>query len=133
MKLKRNRNSVYQIGYHLIWCTKYRKEILEGNIEVYLKEVLYNISKDNNFDIIKMEIDKDHVHLFIEATPNHVIPDMVKALKGVSARWLFKKFPEIKKELYGGHMWNPSYYVGTVGNISEETVKKYIESQKKKG
>lgn len=133
MELKRNRNSVFQIGYDLIWCTKYRKEILEGEIEEYLKEILINISKDNNFDIIKMKTDKDHIHLFIEATPNHSIPDMIKALKGVSARWLFKKYPELKGQLYGGHMWNPSYYVGTVGNISEKTVKKYIESQKKKG
>jgi len=55
---------------------------------------------------------------------------MIKALKGVSARFLFKEHPELKSQLWGGHLWNPSYYVGTVGHISEETVKRYIESQK---
>ena len=77
-----------------------------------------------------MEVMPDHVHLFISATPNHSIVSMIKALKGVSARFLFKKRPDLKKQLWGGHLWNPSYYVGTVGHISEETVKKYIESQK---
>ncbi len=123
MGLKKGRNSVYQIGYHIIWCTKHRKQILVNQIAEDMQELLTKIASDNKFTI----------DLFITATPNHLIADMVKALKGVSARFLFKEHPELKKQLWGGHLWNPSYYVGTVGNISEETVKKYIESQKKAG
>jgi len=130
MELKRNRNSVFQIGYHFVWCVKYRKPVLINQTAEDLKELFLHIADDNNFTIEQMEIMPDHVHLFVTATPNHLIADMVKALKGVSARFLFKKHPELKKQPWGGHLWNPSYYVGTVGHISEETVKKYIESQK---
>jgi putative transposase len=130
MELQRNRNSVYQIGYHLVWCTKYRKPLLVGEIANFVKTLLYKIADDNGFVIQEMEIMPDHAHLFITATPAHMIVDIVKALKGVSARFLFKEHPEIKDQLWGGHLWNASYYVGTVGHISEDTVKKYIESQK---
>ncbi|HBC93067.1 MAG TPA: IS200/IS605 family transposase [Pelotomaculum sp.] len=130
MELLRNRNSVYQIGYHIVWCTKYRKPILTAQVADDVKELLLHIAKEGEFAIEQMEVMPDHVHLFITATPNHLIADMIKALKGVSARFLFKKHPELKKQLWGGHLWNPSYYVGTVGHISEETVRKYIESQK---
>lgn len=130
MELQRNRNSVFQIGYHIVWCTKYRKPILVNQTANYLKDLLYNIAKDNGFVIKKMEVMPDHIHLFITATPNHLIANMIKALKGVSARHLFKAYPNIKHQLYGGHLWNPSYYVGTVGHISEETIRRYIETQK---
>lgn len=130
MELRRNRNSVFQIGYHLVWCVKYRKQILTGQLADDLKELLLQIAQENDITIEQMEVMPDHVHLFVTATPNHLIASMIKAFKGVSARFLFKKHPELKKQLWGGHLWNPSYYVGTVGHISEETVKKYIESQK---
>lgn len=130
MELRRNRNSVFQIGYHFVWCVKYRKQMLTGQLADDLKELLLQIAQENNITIEQMEVMPDHVHLFVTATPNHLIADIVKALKGVSARFLFKKHPELKKQLWGGHLWNSSYYVGTVGHISEETVKKYIESQK---
>lgn len=129
MELHRNRNSVFQIGYHIVWCVKYRKKVLTGGIVDDIKELLLQIARENGFTIEQMEAMPDHIHMFITATPNHLITNMVKALKGVSARLLFKKHPELKKHLWGGHLWNPSYYVGTVGHISEETVKKYIESQ----
>jgi putative transposase len=130
MELRHNRNSVFQIAYHLVWCTKYRKKILEGQISDDTKALLLKIAKDNSFEIQEIEIMPDHVHLFVTATPNHLISGMIKALKGVSARFLFQQHPELKKQLYGGHLWNPSYYVGTVGHISEETIRRYIETQK---
>jgi putative transposase len=130
MELRRNRNSVFQIGYHLVWCVKYRKQILTGQLADDLKELLLQIAQENDITIEQMEVMPDHVHLFVAATPNHMIASMIKAFKGVSAKFLFKKHPELKKQLWGGHLWNPSYYVGTVGHISEETVKKYIENQK---
>ena len=108
MKLQRNRNSVYQIGYHIIWCTKYRKPILSDAVATKMSELLYKIADDNNFCIETMEVMPDHIHLFVSASPNHLIADMVKALKGASARLLFKEFPSLKKQLWGGHLWNAS-------------------------
>ncbi|MDI6814271.1 MAG: IS200/IS605 family transposase [Desulfitobacteriaceae bacterium] len=130
MELHRNRNSVFNIGYHVVWCVKYRHPVLEGEIASDLAELMQKTAAEHSFSLEEMEIMPDHVHLFVRATPSHFIPDMIKALKGVSARFLFQKHPELKKRLWGGHLWNPSYYVGTVGHISEETVRNYIESQK---
>ena len=79
-----------------------------------------------------MESDFDHIHLLISCKPQHYIPNIVKALKGNSARFLFKEFPELKSKLWNGHLWNPSYFVSTVGDTNEEQIKEYIKSQKVK-
>lgn len=98
------RGYVYSIQYHIVWCVKYRHKILTTNIESYLKELLNKIAEDNNFNIILMNGDLDHIHLLIECSPQHYIPDILKALKGVSARLLMKQFPTLKNKLWGGHM-----------------------------
>ena len=124
------RGYVYSIQYHIVWCVKYRHKVLTTEIENKLKEILDKIARDNNFTIISMNGDLDHIHLLIECSPQHYIPDMIKALKGVSARLLMKKYPELKKNLWGGHIWNPSYFVATVSENTEEQIRQYIQSQK---
>jgi len=126
------RGYVYSIQYHIVWCVKYRHKILTTNIENYLKELLNKIATDNNFTIIMINADLDHIHLLIECTPQHYIPSIIKALKGVSARLLFKQFPILKKKLWSGHMWNPSYFIATVSENTEEQIRKYIATQKEK-
>jgi len=110
---------------------KYRHKILKGNVEVKLKELLYEISMENKFSIITMENDVDHIHLLIDCSPQHYIPNMIKALKGVSARRMFQCHPELKKKLWGGHLWNPSYFVATVSENTREQIENYINTQKK--
>jgi putative transposase len=132
LKEKRGRGYVYSIQYHLVWCVKYRKKILGGNIEETLKTKLKQIALEHKFDILEMECDRDHVHLLIDCSPQHYIPNIIKALKGVSARYMFKEHPEIKAELWGGSLWNPSYYVSTVSDTTEEQIRRYIQSQKEK-
>jgi putative transposase len=105
---------------------------LYGQVDIDVKQLLKQIADDNNVQIIEMESDKDHIHLLIECTPQHYIPNVVKAFKGVSARFLFKKHPELKQRLCGGHLWNPSYFVATVSENTEEQIRKYIKNQKKK-
>jgi putative transposase len=126
------RGYVYAIQYHLVWCVKYRRSILYGEVDTDLKTILLQISQDNDFLITEMESDRDHIHLLIECKPQHYIPNIVKALKGVSARALFKKHPNLKTQLWGGHLWNPSYFVATVSENTEEQIKVYIQHQKKK-
>lgn len=94
------RGYVYTIQYHIVWCTKYRHEIIQGKVETTLKEIIGQIAKDNNFRIEEMESDLDHIHLLIDCSPQHYIPDIIKGLKGVSARLLFKAYPEIKQKLW---------------------------------
>lgn len=77
--------------------------------------------------MISREIQPDHIHLFLSIPPAQAVADAVKILKGISARRLFQEFPALKKRLSGGHLWSPSYYVGTAGNLSAETIRHFIE------
>ena len=129
---KRGRGYVYSIQYHIVWCVKYRHKVLQGKLDVRLKEILSQIALDNNFIISEMESDEDHVHLLIDCSPQHSIPSMIKALKGVSARLLFKEFPDLKKKLWGGNLWNPSYFIATVSENTESQIREYIQNQKVK-
>ena len=126
----RGRGYVYSIQYHIVWCVKYRHQVLMGDIDTRLKEMLQQIATDNGFTISEMETDCDHIHLLIECTPQHSIPTMIKSLKGVAARFLFKEFPDLKKKLWGGHLWNPSYFVATVSEHTEAQIRQYIQNQK---
>lgn len=129
MEIRKGRGYVYAIQYHLVWCVKYRKRLLINNINTRLKEIMEEQSQIHGFHIVEMETDLDHIHMLIECTPQHYIPNILKALKGNSARFLFKEFPELKTSLWGGHLWNPSYFVCTVSDRTEEQIKKYIQEQ----
>jgi putative transposase len=128
--VKRGRGYIYSIQYHIVWCVKYRQKVLKGDMDTRLKEILHQIAADNGFTILEMESDYDHVHLLIDCTPQHAIPNMIKALKGVSARLLFKSYPQLKMKLRGGHLWNPSYFVATVSDQTEAQIRAYIQNQK---
>ena len=133
MNVTHGRGYVYSIQYHIVWCVKYRRKVLSSDIEQSLKEILRNIAQDNNFTILECNGDLDHIHLLVDCSPQHYIPDMIKALKGVSARLLFKQYgEELKSQLWDGHLWNPSYFVATVSENTESQVRAYIQSQKEK-
>lgn len=130
MEIKKGRGYVYALRYHIVWCVKYRHQILFEDVEHRLKEMLLQIALDNNFEIVELETDMDHVHMLVSCSPQHYIPNIIKALKGNTARFLFKEFPDLKKKLLDGHLWNPSYFINTIGDTNEEQIKAYIQSQK---
>ncbi len=131
--VNKGRGYVYLIKYHIVWCVKYRHKILNTSIEKSLYEILNKIAQDNNFTILEINGEQDHVHLLVECSPQHYIPDMIKALKGTSARLLMKEYEIIlKKKLWGGHLWNPSYFIATVSENTERQIVDYIKSQKEK-
>lgn len=133
MEVISGRGYVYSIQYHIVWCVKYRRKVLIPPIEKSLINILNKIAEDNNFQILECNGDLDHIHLLINCSPQHYIPDMIKALKGVSARLLMKEYGnELKKQLWGGHLWNPSYFVATVSENTELQIRKYIQNQKEK-
>ena len=133
MQVHHGRGYIYSLQYHVVWCVKYRRKIITEQIEKSLFEILTKIAKDNNFSILEYNTDKDHVHLLIDCSPQNYIPDMLKALKGVSARLLMKKYGnELRKQLWGGHLWNPSYFIATVSENTEQQVRDYIKKQKEK-
>ena len=133
MEVTHGRGYVYSIQYHIVWCVKYRHKIITEQIENRLIEILSKIADDNGFQILECNTDNDHIHLLVNCSPQHYIPDMIKALKGVSARLLMKEFgEELKRKLWGDHLWNPSYFVATVSENTEEQIRKYIQNQKRK-
>ena len=126
------RTCVYNVNYHIVWSTKYRRKVLNSKIETRLKEILIQVSKEKEFTIHEMEVSEcDHIHLFISAHPKVSISYIVKMSKGISGRLLMKEFPEITKHLLNGELWNPSYYVETIGSVSEENIRRYIQRQEK--
>ncbi len=128
------RTCVYNVNYHIVWSVKYRRKVLTFEIESYLKKLFKEIAENKDFEVIQAEIGEcDHVHLFVSAHPKHSPSYIVKMLKGISGRKLFMEFPELSKKLWKGRLWNSSYYLETIGSISEETIKKYIEGQKTRG
>lgn len=124
------RGYVYSIQYHIVWCTKYRKKILVNGIDEEIKDYLQQIADEYEFEIMAMEVMPDHIHLLLNCKPQFFPSDMIKIMKGNTARWLFMQHPEIKKELWGGHLWNPSYCIVTVSERSLKQVEEYIETQK---
>jgi putative transposase len=130
------RTSVYNLNYHIIWGTKYRNRILKGNVEVALKRILYEIAEQYGFSINHMEIGKDdHIHILVSAPPKLSVINIVRWLKGISARQLFDKFPELQRSYRkqpGRHLWSPSYYVESIGTTNELAVAKYIDEQRVK-
>jgi len=127
VKIEYKRNCVCQVAYHVVWCTKYRKQILADSIAKRADQLIEDICGKNNWPIISKEIQSDHIHLFVSISPAFSVATAMKKLKGIMARKLFLEFPGIKEKLWGGSLWSPSYYVGTAGNVSAETIKKYIE------
>lgn len=133
MKVTYGRGYVYSLQYHIVWCVKYRRKILTPDIEVSLMAIIHKIAKDNDFEILEANTDKDHIHLLISCSPQHYIPSIMKALKGVSARLLMKEHGDfLKQKLLGGHLWNPSYFVATVSENTEAQIREYVERQKEK-
>lgn len=124
------RGYAYSLQYHIIFCTKYRKKILKDGIDEKLKEYLRILADKCGFTIQEMEVMEDHVHLLVDCTPQFNIPTMVKIIKGTSARWLFIDYPQMKEQLWKGHLWNPSYCITTVSERTNEQIAQYIKSQK---
>ena len=128
--LVRNRTCVYDLNYHLVFVTKYRKVIFIGkNKYDYMKWLLKTICRRHNIKIQDYEVMPDHVHMLITIQPKLAISSVVKSIKGFTARNWFKKYPQTRKLLYRGHLWSPSYFVSSLGNMSKSTVKQYIRNQ----
>ena len=131
--LIKNRTNVYDFNFHLVFVTKYRKVIfITDQFRKEMKDILKNIAKNKNVIIEHIEVMPDHVHMMISFKPDVAPSNVVKSLKGTSAREWFKLHPETQKLLWGGHLWSSSFFMSTVGNVSKEIVASYIENQMQK-
>lgn len=128
MEYKSNHNIVYSCKYHVVWCPKYRRSVLENGVDVRLKELIKEICDSLNVEIIEMEIMPDHVHLLMEVDPQFGIHKAVKHIKGYTSKVLRSEFPCLKSRLPS--LWTNSYFVSTVGGDPLAVIKQYIENQK---
>ena len=128
---KRTHHAVYDLKYHLVWIPKYRKSLLLGSIEKRIKELFYEIAEEHDFEILAMELIPDHVHLFVSAAPKRAPRKIVSIFKVITSKIIFEEFPQVKKKLWGGHLWSAGYYAASVGDkVTAEMVKKYIRHQR---
>jgi len=130
MKLYRSGpHTVYDLKYHLVWTTKYRKPILEGSIGKRMRDLIREICDTNNVQIIRGHISKDHVHMFISMPPQISVSKITQYIKGKTSRKILQEFPHLNKKFWGQHLWSRGYFSTTSGTITDETVMDYIKSQ----
>lgn len=121
-------SAVYEINYHIVWCTKYRHQVMTDEVKQFMDDQIRTIADSKEWTVIELEVMPEHIHLFLSAPPFVAPTDIVKVMKGVTAKRVFEKFPQLRRrKFWGDHMWSPSYYIGTHGNVSAETIKKYID------
>lgn len=126
----KNAGAVFSLKYHVVWCPKYRRPVLEKPVDSRLKALLRQKARELGLTIHELEVMPDHVHLFVEGGPTICVAEIVNGLKGFTSHELREEFPFLKSRL--PTLWSRSYYAGSVGSVSEAVVRKYIEDQKGK-
>ena len=119
----------FLLQYHIIWCPKFRFNVFKNGVDESLKEILLKISQRYGYEIKEMEIMPDHIHIFISTKPTVAPSDVVRTLKSISAIELFKQYPDLKK-FYSrcGSLWSKGYFASSIGNVSEETIRRVQNS-----
>ena len=129
MTIKRTSPVVYDTSYHLVWCPKYRKKIFEREeVKERAGQLIREISEEYEFEVVELEVAIDHVHILLSFPPRYSIGEVVRIIKSITARQLFREFPSLKRKLWSGEMWEDGYFARTVGDhMTREVIEKYIE------
>ncbi len=127
MEAQHTKHVTYKLGYHFVWCPKYRKALLIGKLAAFVEQEIRRICEAHTWTIGTLNVQEDHVHLFLSAPPSVAPSQIAHTLKGTTARRVFQHFPEVKKQLWGGAFWSRPSYVGSVGDMSVDAVLKYFE------
>lgn len=129
----KDNHAISTLGIHLIWCTKYRREVINDSVAITIRETIGLTCKDNRWAVREIEVMPDHVHCFMQLRPTDTPSVVVKTLKSVTAIAVFTRFPNLKgNKFWGSGLWSRGAYYGSVGTLSQETVSRYIQDQTKK-
>ena len=128
---RKTSHSIYDIKYHIVWITKYRKPILTEEIRNRVREMIRETCTSLDVEIIRGHVSKDHVHLMVSAPPYISVSKLVQSIKGRTSRRLLDEYKGLKKSFWGQHLWARGYFVATTGNVTDEIIMKYIEEQDK--
>ena len=123
-----NNNVVHRCHYHVVWCPKYRRDVIGGTVDVRLKEIIREVCAERDAPIEAIETMPDHVHLLVVCDPQYGIHRLVKQIKGRSSRLLRQEFPHLKSRM--PTLWTNSYFVATTGGATLEVIKRYVENQR---
>ena len=129
MGYRHGAHSVFEIHLHLVWATKYRKRVLGEAVGKRLRELIRQTCREQDVDILKGHVAKDHVHLMVSIPPQVCISRLVQRLKGRSSHKLLAEFHHLRKAFWGRHLWARGYFCCSTGNVTDEAVKAYIENQ----
>ena len=133
MEIKTNSHQVYELGYHIVWVTKYRHPVLVDAVAIVVKQVIAQTCVVYDWKLLEIEVMPDHIHIFVSASPQTAPAEIAKTIKSISAVTVFTAFPKLKgQRFWGSGLWSPSTYFGSVGHISEESIRRYIQNQKKR-
>ena len=125
--IRRGTHSVHQLHVHLVWSTKYRYKVLQGEIQVRCRDLIRQTCDSLDVQILKGVVSKDHVHLHVSYVPKLSVSDLVRRLKGRSAKILLEEYSELRRRYYGGHFWGIGYGAWSSGNITDEMIQEYLE------
>ncbi len=127
-EVRSNNNVVYRCTYHVVWCPKYRRKVIVGDVDTRLQQIVREVCAEHDAPIIELETMPDHVHLLVSCDPQFGIHRLVKAVKGRTSRLLRQEFGSLRSRL--PTLWTNSYFVATVGGATLEVVKRYVENQR---
>ena len=131
MTISSSSHARYDLKYHFVWSPKYRRIALKGNIGKYVSKMIYEVAERYDFTIEELAVMPDHVHMFVSAIPDVSPAEIVQKVKSITAVQVFKRFPKIKKILWGGHLWERGYFVMSSGTgTTDDMIRKYIKEQK---
>jgi putative transposase len=127
MEYRYGSHTVFQIEYHFVWVTKYRYPVLKGEVAERVRELVRQTCEAFEIRIIRGGVSKDHVHILVSAPPNLAPSEIMRRIKGRTASYLYEEFPHLKKRYWGRHFWARGYFCATVGQMTEEMIKKSLE------
>ena len=129
-KLIRKSHNVSILLYHFVCPAKYRRAVFDDNVEEVLREICLEISKRYQIEFVEIGVDTDHVHFLVQSVPTYSATKIIKMIKSLTAREIFKRAPHVKRQLWGGEFWSDGYYVATVGQaVSEDVIRQYVKNQ----
>jgi putative transposase len=128
---RRSSHTVYDIKYHLVWITKYRKPVLRGAIAERVRDLIREICKARDVEILKGHVSADHVHIFVSVPPHISVSQLVQWIKGKTSRKILAEFKTLSRVFWGRHIWGRGYFVASSGHVTDEAIMNYIEQQGK--
>ena len=126
---RKGSHTIYDIKYHIVWITKYRKPVIAGIVAERCRELVRQVCKENEVEIIRGHVSKDHIHLLLSVPPTISVSKLVQLMKGRSSRKLLMEDKNLQRQYWGQHLWARGYFVASSGNVTDEMIKEYIENQ----